>query len=133
MLEREVRDPRDRRSGAVILVVDDDADFLHALASILLDEGYHVITAAHGEAALSYLRSSPQPDLILLNLVMPVMNGWTFLDELRQDPESSGIPVVLLSGISDLREQAATLGVSGYMAKPIEVRLLIEAVNRHCL
>ena len=84
-----------------ILVVDDDADFRAALREVLENEGCTVYEAADGRVALSVLRVVV-PDLICLDLTMPVMNGWAFHAELQKDPVLSLIPIALLSGADDM-------------------------------
>ena len=116
-----------------ILIVEDDADLREALGEILRDEGYEVGIAAHGAKALELLRGDFQrPALILLDLTMPVMNGWQFRAEQRRDPGLSGIPVVVLSAGDHLPEQMAPLGIQEYVRKPIELERLLAAIGRHC-
>jgi CheY-like chemotaxis protein len=79
-----------------VLVVDDDPEFRGVLRDVLEDQGCSVYEAADGRAALAVLRTL-MPDLIFLDLVMPVMDGWTLHAELRRDPERAKIPVALLS------------------------------------
>ena len=124
--------PAARRAPAQLLVVDDDPDVRESLADILQYEGYRVLTASNGKEALEHLRGPSRPDLILLDLMMPILNGWAVREELLRDPELSAIPVVLLSGILDLDQQAQSLNVAGFMVKPIEVNRLLEVVRRVC-
>jgi CheY-like chemotaxis protein len=114
--------------GAV-LIVDDDEPFRVALTSVLVDEGYPVATAAHGQAALAYLRANAPPRLILLNLVMPVMNGWVFRAEQQQDPALAAIPVVLVSGVPDVEEQAGLMLAAGCLQKPVTIHQVLEAIS----
>jgi CheY-like chemotaxis protein len=115
-----------------VLVVDDEEGARETVAEILRSGGYRVATAMNGEEAMRRLRAMPAPDLILLNLAMPVMNGWVFRAEQRQDPDLALIPVVLLSGAPNLEREADTLDAAGYLVKPIDVQLLIELVRHHC-
>ena len=117
-----------------ILVVEDDRDLRDALAEILRDEGYIVSAAGDGEEALSLLRGEQEEGvaLILLDLTMPVMNGWQFRDEQRRDPKLSKIPVVVLSAGERLQEQAAALEVRDFVRKPIELPLLLRTIDRYC-
>jgi CheY-like chemotaxis protein len=124
--------PARRRVPAQLLVVEDDPDVRETLADILQYEGYRVLTASNGKEALEHLRGASRPDLILLDLMMPVLNGWAVREELLRDPELSAIPVVLLSGVLDLDQQARSLNVAGFMVKPIEVNRLLEVVRRVC-
>ena len=81
----------------LVLVVDDDQDLRDALRQLLEEEGYRVICAEHGQAALAHLRGGLTPDAILLDLWMPVMDGWQLRRELELDPALSRIPIVLLT------------------------------------
>ena len=115
-----------------ILIVEDDSDLREALSEVLRDEGYTVEMAADGREALDHLRRQSRPSLILLDLTMPVMNGWQFRDEQRQDPDLSGIPVVVLSASDRLAEQMGALGISDYVRKPIELSRLLRLIERYC-
>jgi CheY-like chemotaxis protein len=91
-----------------ILIIDDDASIRELLVEVLEEEGYPVQSASNGEEALSILRTLPKlPKLILLDLMMPVMDGWAFRQEQLQDPLLIGIPVVVLSAAYELHRQAA--------------------------
>ena len=122
-----------KSSAKRILVVEDDRDLRDALAEILQDEGYCVSSAGHGEEALEVLRCERlDVALILLDLTMPVMNGWQFRDEQRKDPDLSKIPVVVLSAGDRLPEQMAPLGIRDFVRKPIELTLLLQMIGRYC-
>ncbi len=117
-----------------ILVVDDDYSIRDMLTQLLEDEGYTVVCANDGQEALSYLRQTEQPPrLILLDLMMPRMNGWQFREVQRQDPLLSNIPVVILSAGTDLQKQATLMEVSQYIGKPINLQTLLQIVEHHCL
>ena len=119
--------------GKRILIVDDDRDLREALSEILRDEGYDVAGAADGGEALDRLRRDfHRPALILLDLTMPVMNGWQFREEQRRDPDLSAIPVVVLSAGDHLPEQMGPLGIQEYVRKPIELDHLLAAIERYC-
>src|SRR5689334_6104245 len=79
-----------------ILVVDDDEDILEALRDLLRDEGYDVVAARDGRTALERLRGGLRPRLILLDLMMPTMNGYEFRREQRADPALAGIPTIVV-------------------------------------
>jgi CheY-like chemotaxis protein len=117
-----------RRRGR-ILVVDDDRDLRELLAAVLNSAGYEVLTAENGAAALSVLRTV-LPDLIILDLMMPVMNGWQFREAQSALPDYAPIPVVCLSGHHAARHQATALGISVCVVKPFEIDDLLAAVNR---
>jgi CheY-like chemotaxis protein len=123
------------RTGAAllksILIVDDDADVREMLSQFFSIEGYRVTTAGNGQEALDQLRHGQATDLILLDLMMPVMDGWQFRMEQQRDPELAPIPVVVLSAVYNARERAALLGAVDYMQKPVEFDKLIETAERH--
>jgi CheY-like chemotaxis protein len=112
-----------------ILVVEDDADARWALKALLETAGYRVACAAHGGEALAYLRQGRSPRAILLDLSMPVMDGWAFRQQQQRVAAWALIPVVLLSGEEDLAWQAATLGVAGCLHKPVEVDMLLATLR----
>jgi CheY-like chemotaxis protein len=115
-----------------ILIVEDDSDLRDALSEVLRDEGYSVAMAADGREALDRLRRQRRPSLILLDLTMPVMNGWQFRAEQRQDPALSGIPVVVLSAGDHLAEQMVPLEIADYIRKPIKLDHLLRMIERYC-
>jgi CheY-like chemotaxis protein len=116
----------------MILVVDDDRDIRDTLIETLEDHGYRAAGAANGVEALTVLRTSAAPPcLILLDLMMPVMDGQGFREEQLKNPTWADIPVVVISAYSDVEAQARTLSVE-YMRKPLAIRPLIDVVRRHC-
>jgi CheY-like chemotaxis protein len=115
-----------------VLVVDDDADIRAMLAQILELEGYAVSTAADGADALAQLRAV-RPALVLLDLMMPGMNGWEFRAAQAQDPAVAHIPVVILSGDGSADVKSSTTGVVGFLRKPIDLETLLSTVLQHCL
>jgi two-component system response regulator MprA len=110
-----------------VLVVDDDAGIREFIRLGLEDEGYAVSTAANGLQALESVAAS-QPALVLLDLQMPVMNGWQLQVRLRE--EHSSIPVVFMSAIDDVADQAALHGAAGSLAKPFGLQRLLDMVAR---
>src|SRR5688500_4298890 len=118
--------------GPLVLIVDDDAGVRDVVAELLADDGFRVTTASNGQEALEKLWSMPAPALILLNLRMPVMNGWAFRSAMRQSPELRDIPVVIVSGSQGLPETALDLEASGYLPKPLDVAVLLSTVRGHC-
>lgn len=109
----------------LVLVVDDDADGREALRLLLEDAGYAVREAADGRAALEQIAGGLSPALILLDLLMPVMTGWTLWDELQLDPRWREIPVFVMTA-SGLRTGA--LGATPVFAKPIDVDNLLSQI-----
>jgi len=115
-----------------ILVIDDDDDIRGAIAAYLEGEGYSVVEAGNGASALEHLRSSLQFCLILLDLYMPVMDGWAFRSEQKSDPELAEIPIIVISAGLEIRDAALQLGAVGAMEKPIAFHQLLEQVESYC-
>jgi CheY-like chemotaxis protein len=114
----------------VILVVDDDPDILEALSEILEAEGFEIRRARNGKEALERLEPDP-PQLILLDLMMPVMDGWEFAQRMRQKPAAvSSIPLIVLSADRNVGSKALDIGAVGHLAKPFELGDLLEMVHR---
>jgi len=122
----------DGRIGNDVLIVEDDGLIRRTLARILRDEGYTVSSAANGQEAIDQLRSASPPRLILLDLMMPVMNAWQFRAEQAQDPNLAPTPVVIISSIEDVQQQAASLGVSEYLKKPVQSDVLLSTIRNYC-
>ncbi len=120
----------ERQGGKTILIVEDDAATREALGLILVAEGFGVLGAANGEEALGLLRSGPHPDLILLDLMMPIMDGWQFRRAQVGDSTLSAIPVVVLSADGNVQQKATALRAAGYLQKPVDVGNLLEAIQR---
>ena len=112
----------------LILVVDDDPDILDALSEILEAEGYEVDRARHGQEALARV-DRRRPDLILLDLMMPVMDGWEFAHALRRREDGAQIPVVVLSADRQAGAKARVVGARGFLAKPFELNELLRVVG----
>lgn len=112
-----------------ILVVDDDDAILGSLRGLLESEGYEVETAHDGREALDKLARMQAPQLILLDLKMPVMDGWEFLSERSRDAASLKVPIVLLSGLPFIPNAP---GVSDFLSKPINPSRLLACVRRFC-
>jgi CheY-like chemotaxis protein len=111
------------------LIVDDDADIRDALAAALSDEGYLVETAPNGEEALSKLRHGLSPRLILLDLMMPVLDGFSFVERQRSDPMLRSIPVVVLSALGRHLEEAQRAAFDAVLSKPIDLTSLLEHIE----
>jgi len=116
-----------------VLVVEDDVDIRDALVGILREEGYATDAASNGVEALDRLRSdAPRPALILLDLMMPVMNGWQFRTAQKDDAALSDIPVIVISADASVRQKAESIGANGYLKKPIELDALLDLVAKYC-
>jgi CheY-like chemotaxis protein len=119
-----------RAAARSILVVEDDPDIRYALCEILRDEGYEVRWAVHGRDALMQLRGGARPELILLDVMMPVMSGFDFRAAQLEDPELASIPVVVMT--ADVRHDDATaaLKAAAGFGKPFDLDALLAAVAR---
>jgi CheY-like chemotaxis protein len=115
-----------------VLVVDDDQDIRETMQEVLQDDGFSVATARNGEKALTWLRASPAPALILLDLSMPVMNGEAFRQEQRNDPLLALIPVIVLSAAAGLADKVRRMQIDGCLRKPVDLNLLLLTVGRYC-
>jgi CheY-like chemotaxis protein len=116
-----------------LLVVDDDDDIREALSSIIREAGYSVDEAAHGRAALDYLRSSPNlPCIVLLDLMMPVMNGWDFIGEISRDPNLRSIPVVLVTADARGASTDPRTRDLPVILKPLDLGNLMSMVQQYC-
>jgi len=116
---------RERR----VLVVDDDASIQGFLAEALADEGYNVRTAGNGREALAVLEAW-RPDLILLDMMMPEVDGWGFRVQQRTMPGLADVPVIVLSATRDLVEKARALEPAQIFAKPFDLDALLSTIDR---
>jgi two-component system OmpR family response regulator len=114
---------------STVCIVDDDPDIREAMRLVLEMHGHAVIEASDGAEAIGCLHGAGA-DVILLDLMMPGMSGWEFLDERSGDPELASIPVVLLSGVGDLSLEAHNLEGVVCVQKPIELAVLLQQVDR---
>jgi CheY-like chemotaxis protein len=117
-------------SGATLLLVEDDHDVRDAIVDVLRDEGYELVCASDGQEALDLLRGGLSPALILLDLMMPGMDGFGFRAEQQRDPALSRIPVVVLTADRHAGQRARDLGAEGYLAKPMRLEALISMIRR---
>ena len=95
----------DEREDPQILVVEDDEDAREAMVALLQMKGYRAVPAGNGREALDYLDQAPPPDLIILDLWMPVMDGWQFRSEQMKNPRLADIPVIVVSALGDHAER----------------------------
>lgn len=116
--------------GRRILIVEDDPDIQASLVELLGVMGDEAITADDGQEALQLLRQNELPNLILLDLSMPRMDGSSFRAKQLADPRLARVPVVLISADAELGEKARALKVAAFVRKPIDVEQLTAAVER---
>jgi CheY-like chemotaxis protein len=112
-------------SGKSVLLVEDDAIIRGAMKMVLEWEGYRVTCAANGREALDLLHTSEPPAVIMLDLLMPVLDGWQFRLEQQRDPAIADIPVVVVSAAHG----AGPLGASGHVQKPFQPEELLQAIR----
>jgi two-component system chemotaxis response regulator CheY len=112
-----------------ILLVEDDHDTRVSIRQNLEAMGYFVFTAANGEQGLETLRRIKPPCLILLDVVMPLMNGQEFIEAIESDPDLHVIPVVVVSAFPD---QAKNIIAKSFIQKPIDLKALIATVQKFC-
>jgi CheY-like chemotaxis protein len=112
--------------SAKLLVVEDDDGARAALGDILDLEGYDVTLSSNGQDALEHLRSEPLPDLIILDLQMPVMNGWQFRSEQTRNARLASVPVVVITAF----QSPGGLEVADIVHKPIDIERLLAVVRR---
>ena len=111
----------------LVFVIDDEQDLLDVTTFVLENEGYRVQTAKNGADALARLSSGARPELVLLDMMMPVMNGWEFLEAVSRIPALRRIPIVVMTA-------AGSIGVPGATAvlrKPFDLGALVDVVERH--
>ncbi|HUE30613.1 MAG TPA: response regulator [Verrucomicrobiae bacterium] len=116
--------------SARILVVEDDPDVRGALRAVLEGESYEVIESEDGADALAKLKSGPRPSVILLDLMMPGMNGWQFMDEVRVRPDLRRVPIIVVSAYGSA-DGVRSVGATDYLKKPFDPEALLEVVSRH--
>ena len=115
-----------------ILIVDDDPSLRESLAELLAEEGYAAACAEDGRSALALLQSQQPPCLILLDLLMPVMDGWEFRNRQRQLAGLAEIPVVVTTALSAEYRRENRLGAAAYLNKPLDVPQLLQLVAEFC-
>ena len=115
-----------------VLIVDDDAGIRQLLTLFLEHKGYTAASVTNGAEALSHLRQShPLPQLVLLDLMMPVLDGAGFRHEQQQDPQLAAIPVVVMSAAENIQAQAPSLTADAYLPKPIDFDALLSLVEQY--
>ena len=115
------------RAAPMVLVVEDEREIRETVADILVQAGYRVSTAPNGHVALERARVN-RPDLIFLDLMMPVMSGWEFLEAQREDPDLATVPVIAASAGLDSSAEGAAV----FLRKPFDLDTLLVAASRLC-
>ena len=116
-----------------VLVVDDDVDLRDSLCEALEDHGIRAAAAANGVEALAYLRAHDLPAIIVLDLMMPIMDGRDFRAAQLADPDLGDIPVIVVTAQTDVRAAAAELRAAAFLTKPVRIVPLVELVRRHAV
>jgi len=114
--------------GQYILVVDDDDDFREALCEVLREAGYPAQEAENGEVALRRI-AEEAPGMVLLDLKMPVLDGWGVIERMRQDPKSAHVPILILSAYG-FEWESELLGAQGYVPKSVGTQEILDRVRR---
>ena len=113
-----------------VLIVEDDADLREMMAQLLTLEGFQAATVSNGREALEYLEDRHTPEVILLDLMMPVMDGWEFRRRQREDPDLWKVPVIVLSALDQGR--AGGLEPVAFLKKPLDFDRLLQLVRSYC-
>jgi CheY-like chemotaxis protein len=113
-----------------ILIIEDDGDIREALLEILTSEGYEVHTATHGQEGLDYLKTAPKPPgLIVLDLMMPVMDGWHFRNQQLQNAALARIPVIVITAEGNATQKAKAMNASAGISKPIDLDEFLKTIK----
>jgi CheY-like chemotaxis protein len=114
-----------------VLVVDDDVEIRESIAEVLAEAGYDVALAANGREALEEMARTPVC-AVLLDLMMPVMDGWELMREIRRSLQHAAVPVVVVSADANVRDKAAQLAADAWLRKPIHIVELLDLLDRYC-
>src|SRR5262249_46343303 len=114
-----------------VLLIEDDEDIGAVVRDLLVSEGFATEVARNGEEGLDALRRTQPPKLILLDLMMPVMDGWQFRERQLRDPRLADVATVILSGVPDVSEVARNLNVAAWLGKPLSADRLVGVVRRY--
>jgi CheY-like chemotaxis protein len=110
-----------------ILIIEDDESIRAMIASVLEIEGYSVSAAPNGKNAIDIIGKGPTPDIILLDMMMPVMNGWDFLDFIRSNAVTARIPIIVVSAYSEIAKSVKPQAV---VPKPVQLKSLLGAIEK---
>ena len=129
-MRREEAFPIPMAEATRILVVEDDVALRSSLRALLEAESYEVVESGDGVEALAKLRSGARPALILLDLMMPRMDGWAFLEEVRVFPALRQVPIVVVSAYGSA-DGVRSAGATDYLKKPFDAQMLFGVIGRH--
>ncbi len=115
-----------------ILLIEDGDDLRESMAELLRARNYPVGAVCHGQQALDQLNAGLVPCLIVLDLMMPVMNGWEFRQRQLSEPQWASIPTVVMTGVADPQRQAANLSAVTFLSKPLDFDNLYEMLEKYC-
>ena len=115
-----------------VLPVEDDPDCRESVKTLLEAEGYSVRTAGDGLQALDEVRKERDLCAVLLDLMLPIQDGWWFRAQQLRDPDLAAVPVVVMSALAQVDVEAQQLGVQDYIAKPVEPEVLFSILARNC-
>lgn len=121
---------RDAAKRCLVAIIEDDAEFRNMLRELLEEEQYRVVAVSNGAEALETLRGDTLPNVILLDVSMPVMDGFDFLRFRNDDPRLAQIPVVLVTNAKP--HERPTVGVNDVVRKPIDIDEILFAIKRYC-
>ena len=116
--------------GNKILLVDDDQDFVQLLEFDLKKRGYQVVTANNGEEGLDKLVRE-KPDLIVLDIKMPKMDGYTFVRRIKKDPDTKQVPIIVLTSYEPMKDMFQLEGVQDYVVKSVNMEGLLTSIGKH--
>ena len=118
---------------SLVMIVEDDRDVRESIAEVLTDNEYFALAAVNGKDAIEKLRSAVKhPCLILLDIMMPVMDGWQFRAAQREDPDLGEIPVVVLTAHANIEEAAGVMAAAACLKKPVELEALLHTIEKFC-
>jgi CheY-like chemotaxis protein len=121
---------REAAKRCLVAIIEDDSEFRNMLRELLEEEQYRVVAVSNGAEALESLRGDTIPDVILLDVSMPVMDGFDFLRYRNEDPQLAAVPVVLVTNAKP--HERPTIGVNDVVRKPIDIDEILFAIKRYC-
>lgn len=122
---------RQTAQRCLVAVIEDDSEFRNMLRDLLEEEQYRVVAVSNGAEALEALRGESVPNVILLDVSMPVMDGFDFLRFRNEDPRLAAVPVVLVTNAKP--NERPTIGVNDVVRKPIDIDEILYAIKRYCV